>query len=79
MIMVNITPGLLPKIQAQSKKLSYHINHARVVQTQTRCTIKGAGVEVIQVRVTQVTTRGVLNTSPIAIMMDVLNTMVGFK
>ena len=73
--MVNIVPGL-PKMQAQSKKLSYHINHAKVAETKTSCTIKSAGVEVIQVHVTQVTTRGVLNTNPIAIMMDVLNTIL---
>ena len=67
---------LPPNMQAQSKKLSYNINHANIAETKTRCTIKSAGVEVIQVQVTQVTTRGVLNTNPIAIMMDVLNTIL---
>ena len=76
MITVNITHGLLPKIQAQSNKLSYNINHANIAETNTICTIKSAGVEVIQVQVTQVTTRGVLNTNPIAIMMVMSNTIL---
>ena len=51
-------------------------HHAKDAVTKTRCTIESEGVEVIQVQATQVTTRDVLNTSLIAIMMDVLNTIL---
>ena len=62
--MVNIKPGLLPKIQAQSKKFSYHISHARIVETKIRYTIKNAGVKVIQlIQVKAVMTMGVLSKS----------------
>ena len=74
--MANIKLGLLPKIQAQSKKFSYLINHAKIVGTKINYTIKSEGVEVIQVQVIQVMTMDVLNTNLIAIMMDVLNTIL---
>ena len=37
--MVNIKRVLLRKIQAQSKKLCYRINHVKRVGIKTRCTI----------------------------------------
>ena len=52
--MVNIKLGLLPKIQIQSKKCSYLINHAKVVETNNNYTIKSEGLEAIQVMMTQV-------------------------
>ena len=74
--MANIKLGLLLKIQAQSKKCSYLINHAKIVGTKINYTIKSEGVEVIQVQVIQVMTMDVLNTNMIAYMMDVLNTIL---
>ena len=47
--MVSIKLGLLLKMQAQSKKFSYLINHAKNVETKVNYTIKSEGVEVIQV------------------------------
>ena len=47
--MVNIKLGLLPKIQAQSKKFSYLINHAKIVETKMKHTKKSEGLEAIQV------------------------------
>ena len=52
--MVNIKLGLLPKIQAQSKKFPYLINHAKIVETKVKYTIKNEGLEAIQVMMTQV-------------------------
>ena len=52
--MVNIKLGLLPKIQAQSKKFPYLINHAKIVETKINYTIKSEGLEYIQVMMTQV-------------------------
>ena len=74
--MANIQPGLLLKIQAQSNKFSYLINHANIVGTKINYTMKSEGVEVIQVQVIQVMTMDVLSTNLIAIMMDVLNTIL---
>ena len=75
--MVNIKFGLLLKIQAQSKKFSYLINHAKIVGTKTKHTIKNSGIDVRQeIQTIQVMTMDVLNTNQIAIMMDVLNTIL---
>ena len=52
--MVNIKLRLLPKIQIQSKRFSYLINHAKVVETKKDYTIKSEGLEAIQVMMTQV-------------------------
>ena len=41
---MNIKLGLLPKIQAQSKKFSHLVNHATIVETKTTYTIKSEGL-----------------------------------
>ena len=38
--MVNIKGGLLIKIQVQSERLCFHINHVKVVETYTKYTIR---------------------------------------
>ena len=76
--MVDINLGLLPKIQAQSKKFSYLINHAKIVETKMKHTKKSEGLEAIQV-MTQVMPTVVIVISIYTILGLVICKNISFK